>query len=133
MPRGRHLPRRRLTCADHSSLEAGLSALPAAVFMATQISDETQAQLTKSYAGAETIAQQYPQYADQITAAARQAFLQGDKLAYSAGAIAVLAGAAIVFFLFPRHDTEERLLAEYRAADESPADPAPAPGSTATL
>jgi MFS family permease len=111
---------------------AAMAASITATGKATQISDETQAQLTKSYAGAETIAQQYPQYADQITAAARQAFLQGDKLAYSAGAIAVLAGAAIVFFLFPRHDAEERLLAEYRTADESPADPAPAHGSTTT-
>ena len=85
---------------------------------ASQISDATQAQLTESYAGAETIATQYPQYAQQITEAAREAFLHGDKWAYAAGALAVFAGACLVFFLFPKHDAEKRLLAEYHAEDQ---------------
>jgi len=38
-------------------------------------------------------------------------------LAYSAGLIAVLAGAAIVWFLFPRKDREQELLAGYAAED----------------
>ena len=97
---------------------AAMAASITATGKASQISDDTQAQLTKSYAGAETIAEQYPKYADQITEAARQAFLRGDKLAYSAGALAVLAGAAIVFFLFPRKDAEQKLLASYRAEDQ---------------
>jgi len=105
---------------------SAMAASIAATGKASQISDDTQTQLTKSYAGAETIARQYPQYAEQITEAARQAFLRGDKWAYSAGALAVLAGAAIVFFLFPRKDAEQKLLAEYHAEDERSADPAPA-------
>jgi hypothetical protein len=109
---------------------AAMAASIASTGKASQISDATQAQLTQSYAGAETIAEQYPKYADQITEAARQAFLRGDKLAYAAGALAVLGGACLVFFLFPKRDAERKLLAAYRAEDEPPAAPAPAPGPT---
>src|SRR3954447_1812066 len=83
----------------------------------TQVSDSVQSQLTKSFAGAEAIAEQHPQYASQITAAAMSAFLQGDQWAYTAGIVAILLGAAIVFFGFPKHEREERLLAEYQAED----------------
>ena len=37
------------------------------------------------------VAQQYPQYASQITAGAKQSFLDGDQWAYTAGLVAVLA------------------------------------------
>ena len=50
-----------------------------------------EAQLTKSFAGAEAVAQQYPKYADQITAAAQASFLSGDQWAYTAGIVAVAA------------------------------------------
>jgi hypothetical protein len=83
----------------------------------TTITDATQSQLQMSFAGAESTAQQYPKYADQITAAAEEAFLHGDQWAYVAGIIAILVGAALVFFLFPRHDEEKRLLAAYHAED----------------
>jgi MFS transporter, DHA2 family, multidrug resistance protein len=82
-----------------------------------QITTSTVNQLEKSYAGAEAVAQRYPQYASQITAAARSAFLAGDQWAYSAAILAVLLGAALVFFLFPRHAAEQRLLARYHAED----------------
>jgi MFS-type transporter involved in bile tolerance (Atg22 family) len=84
---------------------------------AKPISDSVQNQLTKSFAGAEAVAAQHPQYASQITAAAKTSFLKGDQWAYTAGIVAILAGAAIVFFLFPKRDDEERLLAEYHAED----------------
>ena len=58
-----------------------------------------------------------PQYASQITAAAKSAFLSGDHAAYAAGIVAILLGAALVFFLFPKKDSEERLLAEYHSQD----------------
>jgi MFS transporter, DHA2 family, multidrug resistance protein len=88
------------------------------------ISDSVQSQLTKSFAGAESVAEQYPQYASQITAAAKTAFLQGDQWAYTAGVVAVLGGAALVFFMFPKRDEERRLLAEYHTEDTSaPASP----------
>ena len=38
-------------------------------------------------------------------------------MAYTAGIIAVLLGAALVFFLFPKKDEEEALLAHYAAED----------------
>lgn len=82
-----------------------------------QVTDTVAAELTKSFASAESVAQQYPQYANQITTAARASFLQGDDWAYAAGIIAVLLGAALVYFLFPRKDSEEALLAEYHAQD----------------
>ena len=102
-----------LTAGYASAMAASI----ASTGKASQISDATQAQLTKSYAGAEAIAAEYPKYAQPITSAARSAFLHGDVWAYGAGAIAVAAGAVIVFFLFPRHDAELRLLASYRAED----------------
>src|SRR5208283_809607 len=74
-------------------------------------------QLLKSFAGAVDTAHRYPQYASQITAAAKLAFLSGDHAAYAAGIVAILLGAALVFFLFPKKDSEERLLAEYHSQD----------------
>ena len=100
-------------------LTAGYAAAAAAAIAGSpkHISDSVQNQLTKSFAGAEDVAQQYPQYANGITAAAKTSFLQGDQWAYTAGIVAILIGAAIVFFLFPKREEEERLLASYHAED----------------
>ena len=100
-------------------LTAGYAAAATAAIAASDkhISDSVQSQLTKSFAGAESVAEQYPRYADQITAAAKTAFLQGDQWAYTAGIVAVLGGAALVFFMFPKRDDERRLLAAYHAQD----------------
>jgi MFS transporter, DHA2 family, multidrug resistance protein len=70
-----------------------------------------------SFSSAADVAQQYPQYAQQIVAGAKASFLDGADWAYSAGIVAVLVGAVIVFFLFPRREQEERLLAAYQAED----------------
>jgi EmrB/QacA subfamily drug resistance transporter len=86
-----------------------------------QITDGVASQLTKSFAGAEAIAEQNPQYASQITAAAKSSFLDGADWAYTAGIVAILLGAVVVFFLFPKRDEEERLLAAYHAEDASSA------------
>jgi MFS family permease len=91
---------------------------------ASKVTESVQSQLTKSFAGAESVAQRYPQYADQIVAAARESFLQGDRWAYLAGIVAVLLGALLVFFRFPRHEEERRLLASYRAHDAAAAEQA---------
>lgn len=87
---------------------------------AKDVTTSTQTTLTKSFAGAESIAEQHPKYASQITAAAKSAFLDGDQWAYLAGIVAVLVGAVLVFFLFPRHEAERTLLAEYQEHDEVP-------------
>jgi hypothetical protein len=81
-------------------------------------------QLTKSFAGASDIAAQHPQYANQIMAAAKQSFLHGDQWAYTAGSLAVVLGATIVFFCFPRKVREDELLASYHAQDAVPQPPA---------
>jgi DHA2 family multidrug resistance protein-like MFS transporter len=73
--------------------------------------------LAMSYAGAQSVAAEYPQYADQITAAAKSSFLAGDAQAYLAGIIAVLIGAALVFLVFPKADDERKLLEEYHTED----------------
>ena len=90
---------------------------------AQQITDSVQTQLQKSFASAETIAEQNPQYADAITAGARSSFLDGADWAYTAGIVAILLGAAIVFFLFPKRDAEQDLLARYHAEDTTAAQP----------
>jgi len=77
-------------------------------------------QLLKSFAAAADAAQHYPRFANQITAAAKSAFLAGDRSAYAAGIVAILLGAALVFFLFPRKDDEQRLLSEYHSQDAAP-------------
>ena len=58
-----------------------------------------------------------PSTASQIIAAAKTSFLQGDQWAYSAGIIAILLGAALVFFFFPGAERERELLAGYQKAD----------------
>ena len=70
-----------------------------------------------SYSGAQAVAQEYPQYAPQITAAAKTAFLDGANAAYIAGIVAVLLGAALVFFVFPKRDEERKVLTEYHQKD----------------
>jgi len=82
-----------------------------------KISAGVQAELQKSFGSAEAVAQQYPQYAQQITAAAKTSFVQGADWAYAAGIVAILGGAALVWFLFPKKDDEARLLAGYHSED----------------
>lgn len=102
-------------------LAAGYAAAASAAIAASgasgQIPSDVTNELEMSYAGAQAVAQQYPQYATQITAAAKQAFLAGDQQAYIAGIIAVLIGAALVFLIFPKLEQEKKLLADYHAED----------------
>jgi EmrB/QacA subfamily drug resistance transporter len=87
------------------------------------INDKVQSQLTKSFAGAETVAERYPQYASQITTAAKQSFLDGDDWAYTAGLVAVFLGAVLVWFCFPRKAREDELVAQYHVEDIGAAQP----------
>jgi hypothetical protein len=100
-------------------LTAGYAAAAGTAIAASDkhITDATQAQLTKSFAGAESVAEQHPEHADAIISGAKTAFLQGDQWAYTAGIVAVVLGAALVFFRFPKRDEERRLLAQYHQED----------------
>jgi MFS transporter, DHA2 family, multidrug resistance protein len=111
-------------------LTAGYSAAVASAIAAapngSQISNTTQDQLQQSFAGAANVAQLNPQYAKQIIAGAQSSFVDGADWAYLAGIVAILLGAALVFFLFPKKEQEDRLLAEYQEEDTVPR-PSPAP------
>ena len=52
----------------------------------------------------------------------RQSFLDGDQWAYTAGIVAVLLGALLVFFMFPKQDEEQQLLAAYHDEDTAQAE-----------
>jgi EmrB/QacA subfamily drug resistance transporter len=104
-----------LTAGYAAAVAAAIAAAPASE--QDKLTDGIQSQLTKSFAGAEEVAEQYPQYASQITAAAKTSFLDGADWAYTAGILAILGGATIVFLLFPKKEEEERLLARYHAED----------------
>jgi DHA2 family multidrug resistance protein-like MFS transporter len=107
-----------LTAGYAASFSAAIAAAPGG----NNVSDQVQAELTKSFGSAEQLAQRYPKYTDQIVAAARQSFLDGDDWAYTAGMVAIVLGALLVFFLFPRFEVEQAMLARFHAEDsESPA------------
>ena len=92
----------------------------------SEVSQSVQSELTKSFDGAEAVAKQYPQYATQITAAAKESFIHGQHWAYGSGIIAVVAGAIVVGVFFPDLKGEKELLASYRRADSARPDMAPA-------
>jgi len=120
-------------------LTAGYAAAAGAMISSSgkDITASTQAELTKSFSSAADTASRYPtSVQDNIVAAAKTAFLQGDQWAYLAGIVAVLLGAVIVFACFPKVEREKELLAEYHAEDAATvpaqqidAAPAPAAGS----
>jgi hypothetical protein len=98
------------------------------------VNSQVQAELTKSFASAADTASRYPPSVQaNIVAGAKAAFLHGDQWAYLAGIVAVLTGAALVWFMFPRQQEEERLLASYQREDAaaSPPDTAPEAGAGA--
>ena len=124
-----------LTAGYASAVSSEIASSP----NSSKVTDAVQSELQKSFASAADTASQYPQYKDQIIAGAREAFLQGDHWAYSAGIIAILIGAFVVFRFYPKRDEEQRQMAAYAAEDDGaaaadeddgaaagPADPAPA-------
>jgi DHA2 family multidrug resistance protein-like MFS transporter len=119
-------------------LTAGYAAAAGAAIAAApngdKITDQVQTELTKSFSSAADTAERYPRFESQIVAGAKSSFLQGDEWAYIAGIVAILLGAALIFFLFPRKDREEELLAQYHSEDlsetaEPPKPPASAAGA----
>jgi hypothetical protein len=105
-----------LTAGYATALSAAIAASP----NKDQVTAATQSELTKSFDSASAVAAQYPQYSQAIMSAAKTSFLKGDQWAYTAGLVAVLTGAALVYFFFPRKDREATLLAGYESADAHP-------------
>ena len=102
-----------LTAGYAASFATQISASPEAA----KVSESVQNELTKSFSSAANTAQQYPEYATQIAAAARTSFLDGGDWTYAAGMIAIALGMAIVFFLFPKREQELGLLERYHGED----------------
>jgi EmrB/QacA subfamily drug resistance transporter len=121
-------------------LTAGYAAAAGALIASSgkNVTVTTQAELTKSFSSAANTASSYPASVQaNIIAGARTAFLHGDQWAYLAGIVAILLGAVLVFFLFPRKQEEEELLGRYRAEDAARAtrstehEPIPPPAGAA--
>jgi DHA2 family multidrug resistance protein-like MFS transporter len=94
----------------------------------SNLTQSTQAELTKSFSSAADTASRYPATIQaQIVSGAKTAFLKGDQWAYLAGIVAVLLGAAVVAFCFPRAERERELLARYHAEDAAPGPEEPGP------
>jgi MFS transporter, DHA2 family, multidrug resistance protein len=104
-------------------LTAGYAAAAAeAIERSSQdVTTNIEGELTKSFASAADLASQHPAYSSAIVAAAKSSFLQGDAWAYTAGIVAILLGAALVYFFFPDRKRERELLAAYAAEDENAA------------
>ena len=83
----------------------------------SELTDGVAQTLESSFSSAANLAEQYPQYADQIVAAAKESFVSGQDWAYLAGIVAVAIGAVLVATRFPGRDEERALLAQYQAAD----------------
>ncbi len=84
-----------------------------------EISSQAEVQVESSFSAAEVAAEKYPQYSEEILAAARESFVDGQHWAYLAGLTAVMLGAVLVFTMFPRHGHETELLQEYHEEDRS--------------
>jgi MFS family permease len=103
-------------------LTAGYAAAAGAAVSASgkNITQSVQAELTKSFASAADTAQRYPPSVQgNIVAGAKTAFLDGDQWAYLAGIVAVLLGATLVFFMFPKREQERELLQSYQSDDQA--------------
>ncbi|MGB9937012.1 MAG: MFS transporter [Methanobacterium sp.] len=106
-----------LTAGYTKAISTQISSLPSSAQQ--QISSGIEATLQKSFSSAATLAQQHPQYYTPIINAAKTSFLAGDHWAYFAGIIAILIGATIVFYKFPKMEEEKKLLSKYHDEDKN--------------
>ena len=104
-----------LTAGYASAVAADIAGAPSDV--QAQITDGVAQELQSSFSSAAAVAEQYPQYSEQIIAAARESFIEGQDWAYAAGIVAVAIGAALVFFVFPKKEEEDALMREYHQID----------------
>lgn len=103
-----------------SGFAAAFAAQISASSEAATVTDEITEALQSSFASAAHVAEQYPQYADQILAGARESMLEGSLLAFFIGAGVILLGALAVRLGLPSREKEEQLreaLSEARAQE----------------
>ncbi len=84
---------------------------------ASSINAEVSAALQASFASAEHVADQYPQYKDQIMQAAQESLATGAITAAAVGALVIAIGAAVVWNFLPNKKDELALVASYEKAD----------------
>ena len=108
-----------LTAGYATAVNKAIAGAPSAA--QAQVTTTVQGELTKSFASATSVAEQFPQYSTQIIEGAKASFIAGQDWAYVAGIIAVVLGGALVFFCFPKQEEEGRLMAAYQAEDAQPA------------
>ena len=119
----------KLSSADRDLIKAGFMAskpeeelkcldLELNVLVKIQdVTDQVQAELQKSFSSAAETAERYPAYASQIIAGAQEAFIDGQKWAYTAGIVAIAGGAVLIARMYPKHTRELELLDEYHRID----------------
>jgi EmrB/QacA subfamily drug resistance transporter len=84
---------------------------------ASTVSDTVTQALQASYGSALRVAEQYPQYREQILAGATDSLVSGAWAAYLVGAVAVVVGAVVVRFCLPPFAREKELIAQYMRED----------------
>jgi DHA2 family multidrug resistance protein-like MFS transporter len=84
---------------------------------ASKVTAETEATLQLSFSSAQKLGEQYPQYSQAITSAARESFLSGGNWAYAAAAMTIALGAVLVLLAYPGKTKETALLHEYEKED----------------
>lgn len=104
-----------LTASYAKSFGGLITGAPAATQQ--EITDSIRTQLMRSFSSAENVATTYPNYASEVTEAARTAFVDGANWAYAAALVAIGGGVVLVAVLFPRRSREVQLLQSYAAAD----------------
>lgn len=104
-----------LTMGYDKSFSALIHGLPAGE--QEQISKSVVTSLLKSFSSASDIARSHPEYQTQIITAAKKSFLAGGDWAYLAGIIAIIIGAAIIYFKFPGKEKERELHTQYHIED----------------
>jgi Na+/melibiose symporter-like transporter len=96
-----------LTLRYANEMSERLAAVPADE--RSRITTETAATLQNSFSGSMDLAKRYPEYADAITSAAREAFTSGSALAIAIGIVCIVGGLILVVTMFPAREREEEL------------------------
>jgi DNA-directed RNA polymerase subunit F len=106
-----------LTIAYVGYFTRAFAKLPAE--QAQKLGQSAAAEISSSFAGARHVAETLPGAdADQLVAAARDAFTQGKTLAISCALAAALIGVALVLWKYPRHQAEQDELSAMAAQNQ---------------